>query len=189
VRQGELLRLTWADVDLSKRVAKLGDTKNGEAREVPLSTLAVEIIRALPRQLDASSPLFPLSQDEVIRAFRRASITAGIANLKFHDLRHEAVSRICERLPMHEAMRVSGHNSCDAHALLPPEGRGSRAQIGLIDQVQAEPRATTVIVGAIYTHCLAGKSSPDGREAISLKANTLRLCGMRYACARTPLFQ
>ena len=111
MRQGELLALTWADVDLHKRIAKLRDTKNGEAREVPLSTRAVEIIKALPRQLDSASSLFPLSQDEVIRAFRRACTAAGIANLKFHDLRHEAVSRICERLPMHEAMRVSGHKT------------------------------------------------------------------------------
>ncbi len=111
MRQGELLALTWADVDPQKRVAKLRDTKNGEARDVPLSTRAVEIIRALPRQLDVSSPLFPVSKDQVIRVFRQACTDAGIANLHFHDLRHEAVSRICERLPMHEAMRVSGHKT------------------------------------------------------------------------------
>ena len=78
---------------------------------MPLSTRAVEIIRALPRQLEASSRLFPLSKDQVIRTFRQASTQAGISNLHFHDLRHEAVSRICERLPMHEAMRVSGHKT------------------------------------------------------------------------------
>jgi integrase len=111
MRQGELLALTWADLELQKRVAKLRDTKNGEARDVPLSTRAVEIIRALPRQLDASSPLFPLSKDQIIRVFRQACNDAGIANLHFHDLRHEAVSRICELLPMHEAMRVSGHKT------------------------------------------------------------------------------
>jgi integrase len=111
MRQGELLSLTWADVDLSKRVAKLRDTKNGEARDVPLSTGAVEVIKALPRQLDASTPLFPLTKDRVIHTFRRACTDAGIDNLHFHDLRHEAVSRICEKLPMHEAMRVSGHKT------------------------------------------------------------------------------
>ena len=40
MRQGELLALTWADLDLHKRIAKLRDPKNGEAREVPLSTRA-----------------------------------------------------------------------------------------------------------------------------------------------------
>jgi integrase len=111
MRQGELLALTWSDVDLQKRVAKLRDTKNGEARDVPLSTKAVDIIKALPRQLDTSAPLFPLTKDKVIHAFRQACMEAGVENLHFHDLRHEAVSRICDRLPMHEAMRVSGHKT------------------------------------------------------------------------------
>jgi integrase len=111
MRQGELLALSWADVDLEKRVAKLRDTKNSEARDVPLSSRAVEIIRALPRALSDAAPLFPVTQGNVIRTFREACTAAGIQNLKFHDLRHEAVSRICERLPMHEAMRVSGHKT------------------------------------------------------------------------------
>jgi integrase len=111
MRQGELLSLTWADVDMQKRVAQLHDTKNSEPRAVPLSTRAIEIIKALPRPLDPSSRLFQLSQDEVIRTFRQACTDAGIANLKFHDLRHEATSRICDKLPMHEAMRITGHKT------------------------------------------------------------------------------
>ena len=87
------------------------DTKNSEPRAVPLSTRAVEILKALPRQLDPATPVFPVSQDNVIRTFRAACNVAGIEGLKFHDLRHEAISRICERLPMHEAMRVSGHKT------------------------------------------------------------------------------
>jgi len=111
MRQGELLALTWRNVDLVRRVAHLSDTKNSDSRDVPLSTRAVEIIRALPRPLDNLAPLFPISQDEVIRTFRAACTQAGIENLKFHDLRHEAVSRICDKLPMHEAMRVTGHRT------------------------------------------------------------------------------
>ena len=111
MRQGELLSLTWADVDLQRRIAHLKDTKNSEPRDVPLSTRAIEILKATPRSLEKTAPLFPLSQDEVIRAFRKACTDAKIDNLKFHDLRHEAVTRICERLPMHEAMRVSGHKT------------------------------------------------------------------------------
>jgi integrase len=111
MRQGELLSLTWADVDLQKRIAHLKDTKNSEPRDVPLSSRAIEILKAIPRPLEKTAPLFPISQDEVIRTFRRACTEAKIENLKFHDLRHEAVTRICERLPMHEAMRVSGHKT------------------------------------------------------------------------------
>lgn len=111
MRQGELLALTWADVDLEKRVAKLRDTKSSEARDVPLSTRAAEIIKALPRQISDAAPIFPLAQGSVIRTFRAACIAAGIEDLKFHDLRHEAATRICGRLPMHEAMRVTGHKT------------------------------------------------------------------------------
>jgi integrase len=111
MRQGELLSLTWADVDVHRRVAHLAHTKNSEPRDVPLSTRAVEIIKALPRPIDAKTPIFPMRQDDVIRAFKAACTAAKIENLKFHDLRHEAVTRICERLPMHEAMRVTGHKT------------------------------------------------------------------------------
>ncbi|SRR6266581_524323 len=111
MRQGELLALTWEDVDLQRRVARLKDTKNSEPRDVPLSTRAIEILKAMPRPLANTAPLFPVSQDEVIRTFRKACTDAKIENLKFHDLRHEATSRICDRLPMHEAMRVTGHKT------------------------------------------------------------------------------
>jgi integrase len=111
MRQGELLSLTWADVNLQQRVAKLRDTKNSEPRDVPLSSRAVEILKALPRSLDSSAPVFPLTQDNVIRMFRAACEAANIKNLKFHDLRHEATSRICDKVPMHEAMRITGHKT------------------------------------------------------------------------------
>jgi integrase len=111
MRQGELLSLTMADLDLRKRIAHLKDTKNSEPRNVPLSTRAIEIFEAMAQPLKNDAPLFPISQDEVIRTFRKACTDAKIENLKFHDLRHEATSRICDRLPMHEAMRVTGHKT------------------------------------------------------------------------------
>jgi len=111
MRQGELLVLTWADIDLETRVAKLRTSKNGAGRDVPLSNRAAEIIRSLPRAISDAAPLFPVGQDSVIRTFRAACNAAGIVNLKFHDLRHEAATRICGRLPMHEAMSVTGHKT------------------------------------------------------------------------------
>lgn len=111
MRQGELLALTWGDINLPKRQARLHDTKNSDARDVPLSNRAMEIIKGLPRPIENSSPLFPVSQDDVIRTFKAACLAAGIQNFKFHDLKHEATSRICDKLPMHEAMRVTGHKT------------------------------------------------------------------------------
>jgi CheY-like chemotaxis protein len=71
----------------------------------------VEILGALPKRASLVGPLFPVSRDELIRVFRRACRASGIGDLKFHDLRHEAISRICERLPMEEAMRVVGYKT------------------------------------------------------------------------------
>lgn len=51
MRQGELRRLRWEHIDLNRRTAHLPDTKNGEARTVPLSTTAIGVLRDLPRSL------------------------------------------------------------------------------------------------------------------------------------------
>lgn len=112
MRQGEILGLTWGAVNVNTSVAKLADTKNGEARDVPLSGAAMVILKALPRPLDDAAPIFPIGQHELIRAFRRACIAAGIENLKFHDLRHEAISRLFERgLNVAEVAAISGHKT------------------------------------------------------------------------------
>lgn len=112
MRQGEILSLAWADVDLEKRVAKLADTKNGEPREVALSSRAIEILKGLPRSLDASARVFPLRQDVLIRAFRAARTAAGLADLKYHDLRHEGISRLFERgWNVAEVAAMSGHRT------------------------------------------------------------------------------
>ena len=75
---------------------------------MPLSNRAIEVVKVLPRSLGAAAPLFQVKQDDVIRTFRQACTAK---NLRLHDLRHEAASRICDRLPMHEAMSVTGHKT------------------------------------------------------------------------------
>ncbi len=109
MRQGELLALTWRDINLQQQVARLHHTRTSAPRDVPLSRRAADILKGLPRQIGDSSPVFPLKRDNVGRKFKDACKAAGIANLKFRDLRHKAVAYICEKLPLHEAMRVTGH--------------------------------------------------------------------------------
>ncbi|MBI3529663.1 MAG: site-specific integrase [Betaproteobacteria bacterium] len=112
MRQGELLALAWGDINLPKRVARLRDTKNSEPRDVPLSNRALEILMGLPRPLENFSPVFPLKQDDVIRTFKDACKIAGIENLKFHDLRHEAASRLFEKnLNVMEVAAITGHKT------------------------------------------------------------------------------
>jgi integrase len=112
MRQGEILKLRWRDVDLKRRVAMLYDTKNGENRAVPLTSRAVQILQGLPRQV-RDERVFPVSQSLVVQAWGHAVKRAGIENLRFHDLRHEALSRLAERgdLSVLELAAVSGHKT------------------------------------------------------------------------------
>jgi len=109
MRQGEPVALRWENVDLTRRIANLPDTKNGEARTVPLSSTSVEVLRTLPRSLDGQ--VFPgLTAEAVKRAFARATRRASIENLHFHDLRHEATTRLFERgLNLMEVATITGH--------------------------------------------------------------------------------
>ena len=108
MREGELLALRWDNVDLKARTAHLEDTKNGDARTVPLSSRAVSILKALPRSKDGR--VFPLSKLSLQQAWRRACKRAYIEDLHFHDLRHEAASRLGEKLSnVLELAAVTGH--------------------------------------------------------------------------------
>lgn len=107
MRRGELLSLRWEHVDLAKRTAYLPQTKNGDSRTAPLTTAAVEVLRSLPRAIDGR--VFPLTPNAVKQAWDRARIRAGLPDLHFHDLRHEAASRLAERLNVLELASVTGH--------------------------------------------------------------------------------
>ncbi|MFM7011065.1 MAG: tyrosine-type recombinase/integrase [Betaproteobacteria bacterium] len=110
MRRGELLVLRWQDVNLVKRTATLYDTKNGEGRVVPLSSRAVEVLQALPRSI--SGHVIPMTPFAVYAAFDRATDRAKIDGLRFHDLRHTAITRMAEKLPnLIELAAVSGHKS------------------------------------------------------------------------------
>lgn len=110
MRRGEILSLCWTDVFLNERFIRLHDTKNGETRDVPLSTRAVEILKNLPRH--ESGRVFPTTGEALKRVFMRACKRAGIEDLHFHDLRHEATSRISERLDnILELSSVTGHKT------------------------------------------------------------------------------
>lgn len=109
-RRSEALKLQWADVDLSKRIAVLRGTKNGDNRVIPLSGKAVKVLSALPR--DLKGHVFPVPMPTVRSAFEYARERANIKDLRWHDLRHEAVSRLHELgLSTVEVASISGHKT------------------------------------------------------------------------------
>jgi integrase len=96
-RLGELLGLRWADVDLTRGVARLARTKNGEPRALLLGGHAIAVLaaRAAERRMDTSL-VFPSEHGRTPATLRkpweRALAAAGIENFRFHDLRHTAAS-------------------------------------------------------------------------------------------------
>jgi integrase len=97
-------------VYLNDRFVRLHDTKNGESRDVPLSTRAYELLNGLPRHI--SGRVFATTPDAVKKAFMRAVERAQLGDLHFHDLRHEATSRLAEKLDnVLELSSVTGHKT------------------------------------------------------------------------------
>lgn len=114
MRQGEMLSLEWKNVDKIRRIALLLDTdkiKTAEQRAVPLTRRALSVIESLPRDLNGR--VFPCERLTLTRALVRACARAGIKDYRWHDLRHEALSRLAERgdLTVLEMAAVSGHKT------------------------------------------------------------------------------
>jgi len=109
MRRSELLSMEWANVDMVNRFVVLPDTKNGDSRAVPLSSKALQILEAIPRN---HAHVFSSKPDSVSQAFHRACIRANLHNLRFHDLRHEATSRLFEKgLNTMEVSSITGHKT------------------------------------------------------------------------------
>ena len=115
MRQSELLCLRWELIDLEKATARLLDTKNGEARTVPLSRAAVALLKGRrPAGQGMGEVLGEVWQgtttEAIKQSFQRARDRAGLQDFHFHDLRHEATSRFFEKgLNVMEAASVTGH--------------------------------------------------------------------------------
>jgi len=120
MRRGEILGLEWERVSFAHRSIQLIETKNGTPRGVPLSRRAMEVLLTLERvaarhlgcdEEITSGPVFPgLTANAFKLAFTRMVKRAGIENFRFHDLRHEATSRLFEKgLSQMEVATITGH--------------------------------------------------------------------------------
>ena len=114
MRQGELLSLTWKLIDKKRKLAMLVDPtkiKNEEPRAVPLSPAAMSVIASLP--VSTTGLVLPVERMTLYHAFSYACGRAKIKDYTFHDLRHEALSRLAERgdFSVLELAAVSGHKT------------------------------------------------------------------------------
>jgi integrase len=111
MRRGEILGLQWSDISHNRRVITLTMTKNGSGREVPMSHRAFDALTEWKTRAEDDQPMvFPMKAGSLEQVWRRLLIRAEITGLRFHDLRHEAVSRLFERgLNVIEVSSISGH--------------------------------------------------------------------------------
>lgn len=114
MRRNEIASLQWEHVDLDKQTAHLPKTKTDVPRTVPLSKAAVAVLRDFKTRDDGR--VFSLKGESMSQAFERAceAHRANIKGLRFHDLRHEATSRLFEKgLSVMEVATITGHKSLD----------------------------------------------------------------------------
>ena len=106
MRTGEIVSLSWVNVELDERVARLPITKNGLPRDVPLSAEAVRIIEQVRTDSDF---VFDLKTSQIDSLFRKAKKRAMIEDLHFHDTRAEAITRLAKKVDILTLARISGH--------------------------------------------------------------------------------
>ena len=96
LRQGELLQLTWRDIDWNAGILTVQETKAGDKRRMPMNSTVLGVLTSL-REGCATEPtnhVFPHGARYLRRAFERAVKAAGLIPFRFHDLRHTFASRL-----------------------------------------------------------------------------------------------
>lgn len=135
MRAGEIVGLTWDRIDMDARVAHLPITKNGRARDVPMTRDAVALLDQLlatngleyHEARETSRKAFGLSSRQLDALFRKIRDRAGVEGLRFHDSRAYALGRLSEKVDVLTLARISGHR--DLRILLNTYYRKTAADI------------------------------------------------------------
>ncbi len=127
MRRSEILSLKWGQVDLDKRMIRVERTKSGKARVIPINSVLLEELTRLKQANGKSGYVFldPTNErpmKDIKTAFRSACARAkknpddekdpGIVGLRFHDLRHNAASKMVEAgIDLVTVSKILGHAS------------------------------------------------------------------------------
>lgn len=112
MRLGEIIGLRWEDLNEADKTITIKNRKHptekeGNDQEVPLLGAAFDIAKRQPK---TDERIFPVAEGTVSSIFPRACTALGIIDLRFHDLRHEGVSRLFEQgYTIEQVALVSGH--------------------------------------------------------------------------------
>jgi integrase len=156
MRRGEILSLTWKDVDFKNGTLYIAAPKNGDPRHVPMSARLHATLKALPRRLRinhvftgsirttpaAGKRKRPLNQSigkvgepfqDVDTSFEKACAKAGIEGFRFHDLRHTAASHmIMAGVPFRTVGEILGHKTAamtERYSHLSPEHKRNAVEM------------------------------------------------------------
>ncbi len=103
MRLGEMCSLNSDEINLSKRYVELLETKNNDSRKVPLTRRALELFqKVIDSKLNVASGV---ASSLFLKACRRGEIE----NLRFHDSRHEGLTRLARKLDVLDLARMVGH--------------------------------------------------------------------------------
>ncbi|KYQ82494.1 integrase [Acinetobacter sp. NRRL B-65365] len=106
MRLSEICNLKWERIHLQKNYLVLDATKNGRAREVPLSNKAVNIFKEIGPLKQGN--VFEISNDDATTEFMKSRVAAGLTGFKFHDSRHTAATRIALKIPLLDLCKMFG---------------------------------------------------------------------------------
>jgi integrase len=125
MRMREMYTLSVRQIDLPRRTVFLDKTKNGDRRQVPISTVLLALLKPYLKGRVPDDQVFPWWNGDLdkkalerttsllSRQYSRIFESAGATGLHFHDLRHEATSRLFERTSLSdmEIAKITGHKS------------------------------------------------------------------------------
>lgn len=112
-RKGELLAATWRDIDLAERTITVASHKGGRRtiRLVGLTERLHAILSVRRGESNTDDRVFGVG--DVKRAWASACRAAGLADLRIHDLRHTAATRLAEALPLAQVGNLLGHTQAN----------------------------------------------------------------------------
>ena len=149
MRSGEIRNITWNDVDFASGFIIIRDSKNGEARHVPMDSALVDLFRSYPRNAKSDFVFTNASGDRlgwIQRGFRDALTRAGLSDLHFHDLRHTFASQwMMAGGELYALKDILGHKSItmtQGYAHLSPAYR--RSMVDRMEQIWAKPAKSSM---------------------------------------------
>lgn len=109
MRRSEIIGMRWCDIDWKASTLNIPKTKAGVPRVIPLTGAAIALLRGV---VEKGEYIWKISATAASQRFARACGRAAIQGLRFHDLRHEAISRLFELgLNQMEVAAISGHKT------------------------------------------------------------------------------